>query len=79
MLEHFARLRNGHYREALARWGEWERGDFAPRLRAVLDESRSETIEASPEPPAPDVAISSEAEPPDSLSQDNQAASLGSG
>jgi CHAD domain-containing protein len=39
MLDHFMRLRDGHYRDALARWREWEREDFAARLGASLVEN----------------------------------------
>ncbi len=36
MLDHFTRLRNEHYRQALRRWREWERTDFIARLRAAI-------------------------------------------
>ncbi len=37
LLGHFAEKRMKYYREALERWHEWERSDFAARLAACLD------------------------------------------
>ncbi|HEX5708202.1 MAG TPA: CHAD domain-containing protein [Pyrinomonadaceae bacterium] len=36
MLDHFMRLRNQHYRDALGRWRDWEGGEFVARLRSVI-------------------------------------------
>ena len=38
LLVHFAEKRMRHYRDALERWYEWERSDFAARLAACLKE-----------------------------------------
>lgn len=37
LLAHFAVLRAGHFRDAFARWHEWESGDFAARLKSTLE------------------------------------------
>ncbi|HEX6622348.1 MAG TPA: CHAD domain-containing protein [Pyrinomonadaceae bacterium] len=38
LLGHFAEKRTRHYRDALDRWHEWQRSDFAARLAACLEE-----------------------------------------
>ena len=38
LLGHFTEKRMRHYRDALERWHEWERSDFAARLAACLKE-----------------------------------------
>jgi CHAD domain-containing protein len=49
LLSHFIKLRTGHMRRALARWGEWERHDTSGRLREILRVS-TETGDIPPSP-----------------------------
>ena len=37
LLDHFARERGEHYREALARWHQWEVDGFLKNLKSTVD------------------------------------------
>ncbi|HYG78868.1 MAG TPA: CHAD domain-containing protein [Pyrinomonadaceae bacterium] len=41
LLDHFAKERTGHFRDALARWREWEETGFQARLAGLLEEAPS--------------------------------------
>jgi len=41
LLNHFARERMEHYRDALTRWQQWEAGGLLRRLKSILDESNN--------------------------------------
>jgi CHAD domain-containing protein len=63
LLGHFAAKRTKDYRDALARWHDWERDDFGSRLRASLaaepaaeTDAPADDPDASAETTTPDVA-----------------------
>jgi hypothetical protein len=47
LLKHFAGKRMQHYRDALARWEEWQADEFIERLQQLLDIDSS-TAKAAP-------------------------------
>ncbi len=48
LLRHFTKARTNHYRDALARWLDWETSDFFVRLKAIIEDSLPVNIKLSP-------------------------------